>query len=74
MLPMNYLFVVMMLYFSNQEGLIDIHSRVENHLEIRLMEDDLIKTHLEDYCLIHTLDFMDGWHMIQECSFHHGTH
>jgi len=31
-------------------------------------------THLEDYRLIHLLDFMDGQHLIQKCSCHHGTH
>jgi hypothetical protein len=47
--------MVMMFYFSKQNGL--IYSWIENHLEIRLMEDHLIETHLEDHCLIHLLDF-----------------
>jgi hypothetical protein len=52
---------------------------VENHLEVHLMEDceeedHLTETHLKDHCLIHLLDFMDGRHLIQKCSCHHGTH
>jgi hypothetical protein len=62
----------MMFCFSNQEKLIHIHSRVENHLEVRLMEDHkeeedhLTETHLKNCRLIHMLDFMDGQHLIQE--------
>ncbi len=42
-----------------------IHNQVEDPLEIHIMEDFLeedylIETHLEDYHLIHLLDFMDG--------------
>jgi hypothetical protein len=54
------------------EGLIHIHNWVENHLKVRLMEDHLIETHLEDRHLIHMLDFMDGKHVIQGYSCHHG--
>jgi hypothetical protein len=50
------------------------HSWVENCLEVRLMEDHLTKTHLEDGRLIYLLDFMDGRYLIQKCSCHHGTH
>ncbi len=56
----------MVFHFNNQEGLIYIHNRVENHLEVCLMEDHqeeenhLIKTHLEDYHLIYLLDFTNG--------------
>jgi hypothetical protein len=39
LLLMDYLFMVMMFQFNSQEGIIYIHSQVENHLEIRLMED-----------------------------------
>jgi hypothetical protein len=35
---MDYLSMVMMFYFNNQEGLIHINSWMENCLEIRLME------------------------------------
>jgi len=34
----------------------------------------LIETHMEDHNLIHILDFIDGMHLIQECSCHQGTH
>jgi hypothetical protein len=62
--------MVMMFYFDNQEGLIYIHIRVENHLEVYLMED-----HQEEDCyLIHMFDFMDDQHLIQGCLYHHGTH
>ncbi len=71
---MDYLFMVMMFQFNNQEGIIYIHSWVENHLKICLMEDHLIETHLEDHHLMHMFDFTDGLHLIQECSCHHGTH
>ncbi len=62
---MDYISMAMMFYFSNQEGLIHIHSWVENHLEVHLMDDHyeenhLIETHMEDHTLIHMLDFMDG--------------
>jgi hypothetical protein len=67
---MNYMSMVMMFYFNNQEGLIYIHSRVENHLEVYLMED-----HQEEDCyLIHMFNFMDDQHLIQGCLYHHGTH
>ncbi len=71
---MDYLSMVMMFYFNSQERLIYIHSRVENHMEICLMEDHLIETHLKDRHMTHVLDFTDGWHLIQECSCHHGIH
>jgi hypothetical protein len=79
MLPMAYLSMVMMFQFNSQEGLIYIHNGVENCLEIRLMEDllekdHLAETHLEDCHMIHMLDFTNGWHLIHECSCHHGTH
>jgi hypothetical protein len=38
----------------------------------RQEEDHLIETHLEDYHLIHLLDFMDGTHLIQGYACHHG--
>jgi len=61
---------------NNQERLTEIHSRVENCLEVHLMEDRQeedhpIETHLEDHHLIHMLDFMDGRHLIQGYSCHH---
>jgi hypothetical protein len=62
---MDYLSMVMMFQFNIQERLIYIHSKVENHVEICLMEDRLIETHFEDHHMNHALDFMDGWHMIQ---------
>jgi hypothetical protein len=51
---------------------------MENILGIHLMEncmeeDHLIKTHLKNHHLIHMLDFMDGWHLIQRYSCRHGT-
>jgi hypothetical protein len=39
MLPLDYLYMVMVFQSINQEGLIHIHSRVENRLEVHLMED-----------------------------------
>jgi hypothetical protein len=72
MLLVDYMSMVMMFYFSSQERLVHIHNQVENHLEVRLMEDHkeeedhLAKTHLKDCRLIHLLDFMDGQHLIQE--------
>ncbi len=78
MLLLDNLSMVMVFHFINLEGLIHIHNRVENHLEIHLMEDcqeedHLIETHLEDHDLIHLLDFTNGQHLIQGCSCHHGT-
>ncbi len=75
----DYMSMVIMFHFSNQEGLIYIHNRMENRLEVCLMgdhqeEDHHIKTHLEDCYLIHLLDFTNGQHLIQECSCHHGIH
>jgi hypothetical protein len=54
-----------------------IRNWVENCLEVCLVEDHqeedhLIETHLEDHRMIHLLDFMDGEHLIQGCSCHHG--
>jgi hypothetical protein len=43
-------------------------------MEDPLEEDHMIKTQLEYRHLIHMLDFMDGRHMIQGYSCHHGTH
>jgi hypothetical protein len=60
MLPIDYLSTVMMFQFTSQERLIYIHSRVENCMEIRLMEDHLIETRLEDCHMTHALDFIDG--------------
>lgn len=51
-----------------------IHNHVKICLEIHLMEDHLIETHLEDRHLIHMLNFTNGQHLIQECSYHHGIH
>jgi hypothetical protein len=58
--------MVMMFYFNDQKGLTRIHNWVENRLEVCLMEDHLIETHVVDHCLIHMLDFMNGQHLIQE--------
>jgi len=60
MLLMDYLSMVMMFQFTSQERLIYIHSRVENHMEIRLMEDHLIETHLEECHTTNALDFTNG--------------
>jgi hypothetical protein len=55
---MDYMSMVMMFYFSNQERLIHIRSWVENCLEVCLMEDHkeeedhLTRTYLKDYRLI----------------------
>jgi len=63
--------MVMMFYFSNQEKLIHIHSQVENHLEVRLMEDHkeeedhLTETHLRTCWIWPTLDpriIMPPWY------------
>jgi hypothetical protein len=41
-------------------------------MEDRQEEEDHL---IEDHYLIYLLDFYTyGWHMIQECSCHHGTH
>jgi hypothetical protein len=60
MLLMDYLSMVMMFQFTSQERLIYIHSRVENWMEICLMEDHLIETHLEDCHTTNALDFTNG--------------
>jgi hypothetical protein len=41
-------------------------------MEDRQEEEHMIETHLEDHHLIHMLDFMDGKHLIQGYSCHHG--
>jgi len=60
MLPMDYLSMVMMFQFNSQERLIYIHSWVDNRMEICLMEDHLIETHLDDSHMTHALDFTDS--------------
>ncbi len=77
MLPLDYLSMVMVFLSNNPKRLIYIHNQVENRLEVCLMEDRqeedlLIETHLEDHHLIHMLDYMDGKHLIQGYSCHHG--
>jgi hypothetical protein len=57
--------MVMMFHFNSQEGLIYIHNRMENYLEVHLMGDHqevdhLTETQLEDRHLIHMLDFTNG--------------
>jgi hypothetical protein len=65
MLPLDYLSTVELCHLNCQKGLTHIHNQVEDRLEIHLVEDCLeedhpIETHLEDYHLIHLLDFMNG--------------
>jgi hypothetical protein len=77
LLPLDYMFMVMVFLFSTLEGLIHIHNWVENRLEVHLMEDcqeedHLIETHLKDRHLIYMLDFMDRKHLIQGYSCNHG--
>jgi hypothetical protein len=44
----------------------------DNLIKDRHEEDNLIKIQMEDH-LIHMLDVMDGQHIIQGYSCHHGT-
>jgi hypothetical protein len=52
---MDYLSMVVLFYFNNQEKLIHIHNRMENCMEVCLMEnhqkeeDNLIKNFLENH-------------------------
>jgi hypothetical protein len=40
---MDYMSMVMMFYFNSQKWLIHIHSRLENCLEVDLMEDHQVQ-------------------------------
>ncbi len=65
---MDYMSMVMIFYFSNQERLIHIRGRVENCLEVCLMEDHKEETPLEILSFA-TSHYAIGMQLVVVCNY-----